>query len=807
MSKKIKLTTASLLAISAVTPAAVFANEVEVLEPGFYTEDGFISIDAFGKLSTAEKVAKLYNQTAVLVLEDNTALKASLILTATNDELKGARQSVADYERANGVKITKDGVKAPEAPAELKVESVRAINGTKIAQNVATDLKFLVNGEEELTKAEFEEKYEGYTVSFKYTKSGMPADGKVTVATIGKFKYAVQVKDPEGNLIPEELTADDFKEVTVVDASKAVEVTEVSLVDSSDRTKKWEQTVLDDLVSIAATGYVNELGQDQDAKNTSDKLIVKQPQIKRVVSDKPTVAYWDATKNVIKVLQDGTVTFTIEFDGIEEKQTITFDVKAEQKVGSVSAKALKVAAGSPTDVEFDVLDTDGEKFLGEEILYYTIEQAEGEPVNDSKKTSNGKFSVTHEFAAGTNIVTVYADAERKEKLGSVTVTAVDVEEGTPNKYELEFADKENNFLDLNEEANKNNLEVNIKAYIDEVLVDWDKGVGEDYQLIAKSGNKNVPVEFAEGVTAETGVVTAETIKVKLPESGAKVGTAVVDLYTKQGDLTVKVASIEIEVKNTTPKFTALTLKKDTKVDATQEDLKAAVIAAVVEGTLKEGALEAKHIASVIPVKDNGVVIVKIADLYGGAVITLDATFEKVKDPEVKDPEVKDPEVKDPEVKDPEVKDPEVKDPEVKDPEVKDPEVKDPEVKDPEVKDPEVKDPEVKDPEVKDPATTITVDNETLEITVSENTAAVVTYVTETTDDEGNKVSGTTTADVTVSADATSLVIKFADDFDLALLGDSFTIEIDGKSYTAIKDTNDIWTLVPADDTTPPADNN
>lgn len=506
--------------------------------------------------------------------------------------------------------------------------TVIEITDTKIAKDVATELKFLVNNEEELTKAEFEEKYEGYTVTFKYTKTGMPANGKVTEASEGKFKYAVQVKDPEGNLIPEELTADDFKEVTVVDASKAVEVTEVSLVDGSG--EKWEQTVLSG-VKIAATGYLNALGQDQDAKDDADEDIVEEPEIKSVVSDQPTVAYWDATGKEIVVLQDGTVTFTVEFDGIEEKHEITFDVKAEQEVGSVSAEALKVAAGASTEVVFDVLDTDDEKYLGTETLYYTIEQAEGEDEEGSEATSDGKLSVTHEFVAGTNIVTVYADAERTEKLGSVTVTAVDVAEGTPNKYELEFANKDANFLDLNTEADPvaTSLDINIKAYLDEVLVDWNKGVDADYKLIAKSGNKNVPVEFATSVTAETGVVTAETIKVKLPENGAKAGTAVVDLYTKQGDLTVKVASIDIEVKNTTPKFTTLTLKEDTVVDVKSDadDLVQAVLDAVVESDASANPkLEAKHIEEVTYVAGNNVVLVKIDDLYGGALITLDARY-------------------------------------------------------------------------------------------------------------------------------------------------------------------------------------
>jgi len=211
MSKKIKLTTASLLAISAVTPAAVFANEVEVLEPGFYTADGFISIDAFGKLSTAEKVAKLQDPTAVLVLEDNRALKASLILTATNAELLDAIQSVAEYEQANGVTITKDGVKAPEAPA---VVSVSAINLKQV--------KITFNKDVDVTTAENVGNYTFSTAS-GLTVTAAKANGKEVILTLSGNGAAQQqtadltienVKTASGEVIGKTTTAVKFLDVT-----------------------------------------------------------------------------------------------------------------------------------------------------------------------------------------------------------------------------------------------------------------------------------------------------------------------------------------------------------------------------------------------------------------------------------------------------------------------------------------------------------------------------------------------------------------------------------------------------------------
>ena len=113
------------------------------------------------------------------------------------------------------------------APA---VESVSAINDTTIKSGVETTLKLSVNGKEELTKTEFEEKYEGYTVEFKYNFSGATAKERTGVVTkTSDFKYAVQVTDAEGNLVPETVQTSDFTTVKVADAAVATEVTSVGL--------------------------------------------------------------------------------------------------------------------------------------------------------------------------------------------------------------------------------------------------------------------------------------------------------------------------------------------------------------------------------------------------------------------------------------------------------------------------------------------------------------------------------------------------------------------------------------------------
>jgi len=121
---------------------------------------------------------------------------------------------------------------------ELEVVSVSAITGQVIPAGIETELKFLVNGKEELTAAQFAEKYgeEGYTVEFKYNFNANAVEKAGKVSKDTDFKYAVQVEDAEGNLIPETVTAADFVDVKVVAASAATKVNSVALY---TETEEW----------------------------------------------------------------------------------------------------------------------------------------------------------------------------------------------------------------------------------------------------------------------------------------------------------------------------------------------------------------------------------------------------------------------------------------------------------------------------------------------------------------------------------------------------------------------------------------
>ncbi|MGG3887433.1 hypothetical protein ABEV63_26155, partial [Brevibacillus panacihumi] len=632
MNKKLVLSVLSTAVVASMASAAMAKPQ-----PGFYVGgdvDKYYSIDAFLGDHFDDALDNIISELGDTVFVDKDANAAPFVeaLDAeTEEELSAVmkpatREIFGDNVYANVEDPTKpyDPAKDPDlVQGDLVVESVSAIAGTKIASGTATDLKFSVNGKEELTKAQFEEKYEGYTVTFKYNKTGAGygENGKVNAAA-GTFKYAVQVTDAEGNLIPEEVTAADFVEVTAVDASKATAVTEVGLIGEDG--KAWTQKVLDGQVSLAATKYVNGLGQNQDAKDGFDNKIISTPEIVSVKSSNATVAYYAGGK--VKVLQSGTVTFTIEFKDIEEKSTITFDVKTAQEVGSVVTENAKVAAGVNAKVAFKVLDQDGEKYLGSDKIYYTIKQAEGDDENGDVTPAGGEAEIERTFVKGDNTVTLFADADRKEKLGSFKVTAVAID-GTPDAYALEFADKTKTSLDMNQEKDATSLEVNAKAFINEIAVDLGTGLSDDYKLEAKSTNKNVPVDVVLDVASEK-------ITVSLPadEAKQKVGVATVDLYTVEGALKTKVATISVEVKNTTPKFTTLTLKKDTlkkdtKVKVVDGEVTAQdVVDAVVEATNEENPFKADYIESVIPVEGNESVIVKIKNLYGGALIELGADF-------------------------------------------------------------------------------------------------------------------------------------------------------------------------------------
>ncbi|EGQ26775.1 flagellin hook IN domain protein subfamily [Sporosarcina newyorkensis 2681] len=490
---------------------------------------------------------------------------------------------------------------------------VSAINDTTIASNKSTELEFLVNGTDKVTATEFAEKYEGYSVTFLYNKSGAAygANGTVNVATAGTFKYAVQVTDPEGNKIPEAPLAKDFAEVKVVDATDAVKVSEVALYDQNG--DKWENnSVLEsDNITIDASVFENALGQKNTDKDAAgNPIAITSPTVKTAVSSDPTVAYYE--NGTIKVLKDGTVTFTVSFVDLEDTAIVTVNAKKEQKATSIDAKAQTVKAAEAQNLVFKVLDQDGEvlRDASKQVFYTVTKKGENEATSAVATTAtNGEVTLSQTLAEGEYTVNVYDKATKDKKFGTFTVKAVDIQDSEIDKYTLSFANEEETKLDLNTllDPAKNSLNIEAKAFIDSIEVPLSG------DLVAKSSNEDVATVDADALNAGEFTVTA----------GTETGTATITLYTKEEALLTPVATLDVTVENTSPQVSTLTLKKDTKVDAKAADEKQAVVDAVKEDLVKE------QIESVTKVAANGVVIVKIANEFGGQEFVLDAKFDDV----------------------------------------------------------------------------------------------------------------------------------------------------------------------------------
>lgn len=521
---------------------------------------------------------------------------------------------------AKEASFNEDGELVVSTPTEedFKVTEIAAITDT-LKKAADQQLGFKVNGEEaDLAKL----KEEGYTVTYKFNKTGLTAtaDGKIDLSTtsLTSFEYQVVATPKEGEAVTSE-----WKAVKVVDATVTTAVTKVGLVDATG--KEWKQTVLDGKVKFSAAEYTNALGEkNTDKENPFDPTGDAKPNVESAESSDITVAYYDA--GVIKVIGDGEVTFKVKFENIKDPVEIKVNVASSQEIKSIKAEDVKVKAGEATAVKFNVLDANKEAYLADtnNKIFTTVTAAgktEADKAVAAPATTTGEVTLTgNEFAKGETVVNVYADADKKVKLGSFTVTGVDVS-GNPDKYTLVLAEDEKPEFDLKADASPADKTVTLKAdaFVNDVAVNLPKDT--DYKVVAKSSNENI----AANLDVDTKTVTvsaADTTKLKAGD------TADIQLVLVEGAKETKIGDVvTVTVKNTTKQITTLTLKEDTLVQVTTGDLKAAVVAAVKEGT-GDNAITTAMIADATYVKANKAVVVTIESLNGGKKFTLAATDKR-----------------------------------------------------------------------------------------------------------------------------------------------------------------------------------
>ncbi len=225
--------------------------------------------------------------------------------------------------------------------------------------------------------------------------------------------------------------------------------------------------------------------------------------------------------------------------------------------------------------------------------------------------TDGEGSVAANLAKGIHKVVVLSG---EKEIGTFNIEAIDVT-GQPDEYKLIAKDTT---LDINplltgEEA-KNTLAMDVKAYVNGVEVALPSN------LIAKSSNEKVAIVGT--IESAKATVTAKTA-----------GQATISLYTKDGDLEVKVFDIEITVENTTPQIEKLAIKdgKDKIVLANGTEVNAASIAAKL--TVGDDKLDAKLESDIIDgdnfvySENDGKVIVTLKDEFGGKIFIFDVEIE------------------------------------------------------------------------------------------------------------------------------------------------------------------------------------
>lgn len=531
--KIVKFSAAAMVALSAITPVAAFANEAETPD-GFYTGSTYLPATDFAKLSKAEKRAFLLEnlQANALVLVQNgkvydlTDEKAS---TVPADELES--KTVEQYTAETGNKLTPNGIETPETT--LTVTSVSAITNT--INKTGGKVEIAINGE---TKAAdlAALKEAGYTVEFGFS-SGVTIgeDGAVTVGEeTTSFRYTVAVYDAEGEEVatagPQTVKVEDFsKQVTEFTAFSAKKG-EVALVGN--------KVAKEDTITLVATGKTKEMAADAESKSLLGGLVKITSSNEAIATVNETtgeVAFTGAVGKVTFTAKAGTITKTLELEVVKSAAEV------DPTLSSVSVSSIKDATGAAYEFTVNVKDTFGEVVTGAEVKFgeVTGEAVEGKP---------GTYKVSGNLGNTESKATKVDVTANGVKIGEVTVTVVAPGEATTKtavaakaKLDVSTAAAEgadNTTISVVSKDANGYTTGTVAITGENVYVDGEK----DGKYVVTSSNKSV-VDF------ETG---------KLVAKGK--GTATITVSQYDGNLLEKINTIEIEVVDTTPVLTAAKFK-------------------------------------------------------------------------------------------------------------------------------------------------------------------------------------------------------------------------------------------------------
>ncbi|WP_240376954.1 S-layer homology domain-containing protein [Bacillus piscicola] len=503
----------------------------------------------------------------------------------------------------------------------IDVESVEATT-TSIRSAADQKLAFTVNGFRNLSVEALEEA--GYDVAFKYSKTGevYGDNGVVDASDLAgeSFRYAVEITDEDGNTVKsEEQTVDVHGETNIA------EVTDVAFFDGDDEWKRDYVTSANEGLKIKATAAENAFGEELDADDLNNATL------ESVTSDDIQVAYYDMD-NGLQVVGEGETTLTAEFEGVEDTVTIDVKVVADQEVSGIAEDdTTKRYTTNATTGTFTVVDQYGEPFGEGEEISYTITDADGAETTDvATVQADGTFNVTFpENASGEYTIDFAYDGAN---LGSTNLEFLELEgfdeldlEADPETVDLADAATEgsvaNDDADLAFAVTATGTFEGITLSEDEL----EDVLGNlDGELQVRTSNKAVASLANDGET-ETMSLTAAEAADGFEAYGRTEGTATLYLEQIEGDFVTTLGQVEVEVENTLPQISNLTLAEGTDSLTLTSEGK---IKDLEELSSSDADLEDYMVEETTYSANDKKAIVKMKDLFGGKTFVVDAVQEE-----------------------------------------------------------------------------------------------------------------------------------------------------------------------------------
>ncbi|WP_158736941.1 S-layer homology domain-containing protein [Alteribacillus sp. YIM 98480] len=507
----------------------------------------------------------------------------------------------------------------------IEVDSVEATT-TSIRSEADQQLGFTVNGFRNLSIDTLEEA--GYEIEFLYNSNDAPFDTEAAQEegiidgadeNLGEsFRYAVEITDEDGNAV----TSDDVT-VDVNDAGEVTEVTEVGLFDGEDRWENDYVTSANEENEIQAVAGLNSFGEEV----SEDEIDVT---VESVTSSDASVAYYD-NENGLQVNGEGEVTLTVQFEGIEEPVELDLEVVEDQELTSIEEDgtterfAIDGEGNVSGELEATLLDQYGEKWEGNDEISVTVTGENDFEEETTISADAGNVSVDFDDFGGSDIInepgeySVSFEDENGNALGTVDVEFVELQLDEVDNFTLS-ADPES--VDLYEDDNTD-FEVTIGAIFDEIDLEDDDVLDALGEL---DGDVQLSTSDEDVVSIDGGSETdVDASTLDFTVSGESEGTATITLEQEEGDFTTALASVEVEVENSTPQITDLTLADEEQpVEVTEDGDAYSIVDPTQLASSAVDEITEDMIANVDFSANDEAAIITITEEYGGETFVVDA---------------------------------------------------------------------------------------------------------------------------------------------------------------------------------------